>query len=110
MRDLSDPLLSKRLHLSFLARRLEGLERSGPAANPVAYRLFARRLHQAMAGYPPGALAAQLGADHPAVLDALACRHFDDHRRFPGGAGQRACQAADALLRRVSTRAHRRDG
>ena len=101
MRPSSDPLLSKRLYISDLAERLQAMEAS-TRPDAVAYKLFARRMQSAMAGYPEPLLAAQLGAVYPAVRHALAQRHFDAHGGFDGEAGVQARTAARRLLRRLS--------
>ena len=62
--DTAPILRSKRLFIEDLAKRLEAMERSETRINPVAYRLYARRLREATAGYPEALLRAQLGAAH----------------------------------------------
>lgn len=88
MRPLSDPLHSKSLYIAHLAQRLEALEQ-GVAPPAVTYRLVARRLHSALAGYPE-AMAARLGDHLPCVLHALSQRHFDVHGVFAGADAARA--------------------
>ncbi len=101
----TSPILqSKRLFIEDLARRVEAMERSGRPIHPVAYRLYARRLREAMAGYPEALLRVQLGGAHPAVLHALARRHFDAHGEFPGADGAAARHEAERALRRAAGR------
>ena len=100
MRQQSDPLHSKRLYITDLAQRLEALER-GHQAHPVAYRLFARRLLSAMAGYPEALLFAQLGSRFPSVVHALSQRHFEAHGSFSGSAAARAQGTARRLFRKL---------
>jgi hypothetical protein len=92
-------LASKRLYIAHLAQRLDAMERGYAAVQPLAYRLYARRLQEAMAGYPEGRLAKALSASHPAVADALANRHFATHGSFVGGSA--ANRSAQRLLQRL---------
>lgn len=103
MRKTIDPLVSRRLYIAHLATSLERMESGLQPMHPVAYRLFARRLKAATAGYPEARLADHLGADHPAVEELLAQRHFDVHGRLPGAGAAQACRAAQALLRRLTS-------
>ncbi len=100
----SAPIRNKRLFIADLAGRLEAMERHEDPMNPVAYRLYARRLREATAGYPDALLRAQLGAAHRAVLQVLEGRYFDEHGAFPGPQGPAARRAAHALLRRLRAR------
>jgi hypothetical protein len=104
MHALSIRLSGKRLYIADLARRLEAMESGAMPMSPVAYRLFARRMHAAMAGYPAALLALQLGAAWPSVLQALEQRHFDDAGTMPGAAGRRALAVAGPLLRDLAAR------
>ena len=98
MRPQSDPLHCKRLYITDLAQRLAALER-GHQPHPVAYRLFARRLLSALAGYPAALLLAQLGSRFPSVVHALSQRHFEAHGAFSGRAGARHGGAAVSQAR-----------
>ena len=69
-------LSSKRLYIADLARRLESMENGRTAMNAIAYRLYARRLNDAVAAYPPALLAAQLGRAWPSVVHALEQQRF----------------------------------
>ena len=102
MRELSDPLTSKRLYIADLAERLESMERTGRDINAAAYRLFSRRLRSAMAGYPERLLRQQLGSQHPCVSESLEERHFDAHGAFVGLRAERAQRLCDALLWRMT--------
>ena len=104
MHALSIRLSGKRLYIADLARRLESMERGATRMNPVAYRLFARRMLTAMAGYPANLLAAQLGAAWPSVLQALEHRHFEAVGAWPGEAGRQAVAIADKLLQGLAER------
>jgi len=67
----------------------------------IAYRLFARRLREAMAGFPEAHLMAKLSHHRLAVTDMLATRFFDTHGRLPAAEGEAVQIAADRLLGRV---------
>ena len=92
-------LANKRLYIEHLANRLAAMESAAMPMQPLAYRLCARRLQQAMAGYPEGRLGKSLAAALPVVADALANRHFATHGSFAGGAA--ACRSAERLLRKL---------
>ncbi len=102
MRQLTDPLYAKRLYIADLAARLDALEAAGQRINAAAYRLFARRLNKALAGYPEGRLSRQLGAGHASVVEALAQRRFEVHGCFDGAAAAVAQGHCDALLWRLT--------
>jgi len=98
----TDAIRTKRLYIQDLAHRLEAMERHEAPMNAVAYRLYARRLREAMAGYPQPLLRVQLGGVHHTVLQVLDRRHFDDHGTFPGAEGAAAGKLTRAVLRRVA--------
>jgi hypothetical protein len=104
MHALSIRLSGKRLYIADLARRMEAMESGAAPMSPLAYRLFARRMQTAMAGYPAGLLAAQLGAARPSVLQALEQRYFEAAGSLPGEPGRQAVAVADRLIRRLSMR------
>jgi hypothetical protein len=104
MHALSVRLSSKRLYIADLAARLEAMESGRATMNAVAYRLYARRMKAAMAGYPAGLLAAQLGRGHPSVLQALEQRHFELNGTMTGSRGRQALVVATALLRQLTGR------
>jgi hypothetical protein len=90
----------KHLFIQHLAERLEQMECAAVPMQPIAYRLYARRLREALAGYPAGRLAGQLARRYPAVAEALACRHFDSHGFLLGThAAQARVIGEDAMLR-----------
>jgi hypothetical protein len=101
MRPRAHPLDSKRLYLADLAQRLEAMERLNAQVNPAAYRLYARRMHTAMAGYPEALLTAQLGTRHPSVLEALDQRHFETHGVLRGPGAASALLVCARLLQRL---------
>jgi hypothetical protein len=104
MHALSVRLSGKRLYIADLAGRLEAMETGATPVNALAYRLYARRMATAMAGYPPGLLAAQLGRSHPAVLDAIQSRQFEADGALGGPRGKSARVAMTALLRHLKFR------
>ncbi len=106
MHALSVYLSSKRLYIADLAARIEAMESGHAAMNALAYRLYARRMRAAMAGYPPGLLAAQLGRGHPSVLHAIEQRQFEIDGFVSGHHGRKAFVVARALLRHLN--GHRR--
>jgi hypothetical protein len=100
-----DPALeSKRLYIEHLAERLESMELGKAPMSAIAYRLFSRRLREAMAGYPEAQLVARLSRCYPAVIDALAMRYFDAHGSLPSASGEAVRIAADLLLHRMRSR------
>jgi hypothetical protein len=105
MRLPPDHLHTQGLYIAHLAQRVEALDRCG-GPPPVAYRLFARRLELALAGYPE-VLAVRLGSQLPCVLHALAQRYFEVHGTFEGAAAARARQAAWRLFRKLGCKARR---
>lgn len=102
MHALSARLTSKRLYIEDLAARLDAMERGKQAMSAVAYRLFARRLHSAVAAYPAGLLTAQLGRTHPAVLQAIEQQQFEIEGMLSGVGSGRAVVAAAALFRSLA--------
>ena len=104
MHALSVRLTSKRLYIADLAERLEAMESGKIAMSAVAYRLFARRMKTAIAGYPAGLLAAQLGRSHPAVMQAIEERQFEAEGMLTGRGSGRALVAAQSLLRSLGSR------
>jgi hypothetical protein len=101
MHALSVQLSSKRLYIADLAMRLEAMENGKTRTSATAYRLFTRRMKAAMAGYPPGLLAAQLGRVHPSVLHEIVQQQFESRGILPGPGGSRARAAATKLLGRL---------
>jgi len=104
MTPLSTDLSKKDLFIQHLAQRLQAMESGSLALHPVAYRLFARRLRQAMAGYPEARLAVRLAEAYPAVAHAMADRFFDTHGRLPGPHARAALSATKTALRRAQRR------
>jgi hypothetical protein len=102
MHALSTRLTSKRLYIADLAARLEAMESGKQAMSAVAYRLFARRLHSAVAAYPAGLLAAQLGRKHRSVLQAIEQHQFEADGMLSGVGSGRAVVAAATLFRALA--------
>ena len=99
MHAMSVRLSSKRLYIADLAMRLEAMESGKTRISAAAYRLYARRMKAAMAGYPAGLLAAQLGRTHPSVLHAIEQQQFESSGTLTGYRGRQAAVAATRLLR-----------
>jgi hypothetical protein len=97
-----DPALeTRRLYIEHLAGRLEQMELGATPMKAIAYRLFARRLREAMAGFPETHLIEGLSRQSSVVTDALAVRFFDVHGWLPAPEGEAVRSAADLLLCRV---------
>ncbi len=97
-----DPALeSRRLYIEHLAKRLEQMEHGITPMRAIAYRLFARRLREALAGFPEAKLVAALSRQSSAVSDVLAARFFDVHGWLPSPDGEAVRSIADRLLGRV---------
>jgi hypothetical protein len=77
------------------------MESGKTAMSAVAYRLYARRMKTAIAVYPAGLLADQLGGSHPAVMHALEQQQFEADGMMVGVGSGRALVAAAKLLRRL---------
>jgi len=101
MANSADLYNGKQLYIAHLATRLEAMERSSVKLNAFSYRLWSRRLREAMAGCPEPLLANGLAISHPSVAQALEQRHFNTHGVLPGPAGKAARHAANQLMRRL---------
>jgi hypothetical protein len=94
-------LANKQLYIEHLADRLHAMELGEMPTHPIAYRLCARRLKQALAGFPVPRLALGLADMPDTVTHALADRHFDSHGSFPGPYGDAAKELAAELMVRL---------
>lgn len=102
-RSTVDPSLqSKHLFISHLAARLDAMERGALPLTAAAYRLYARRLREATAGYPEAQLVARFGQRLPVVIETSDNRHFDTFGHLPGPAGRTARAEAEALFERLA--------
>ena len=104
MANPTDLFNGKQLYIAHLAARLDAMERTPRKLNAFSYRLWSRRLHEAMAGCPEPLLTRGLAVSHPSVAQALEQRFFNTHGMLPGPAGQTARKAADRLLKRLRLR------
>ena len=95
-------LANKRLYIADLAERLESMESGRTAMSATAYRLFARRMNEAVAVYPAALLAVQLGRAWPSVVHALEQRRFAVRGGAMRGPSHRAAAAAGTLLQRLT--------
>lgn len=92
------PTSSRALYLIDLSERMQRMEAGGERMDPLAYRLFARRLRQALVGCSAAELPAAV--KQPLVLrEALADRHFAEFGRFAGS--PRAARIAADVLQRL---------
>ncbi|MEO7339102.1 MAG: hypothetical protein ABIV63_21205 [Caldimonas sp.] len=97
---------SRHLYIAHLATRLDAIESGTGRLNPVIYRLWSRRLREAMAGHAEPTLAKSMARLHPSVAHALEQRFFNMHGVLPGAAGQAARLVADALFCRLTLPLH----
>ena len=93
---------SRQLYIAHLAHRIDAMERGRVPLDAVAYRLWSRRLREALAGCSEPALARGLGIVHPAVRDALEQRHFAVFGVLPGTRGRAAARVANQLLKQLT--------
>ena len=99
------PSSGQTLYVLDLAHRLQQMEAGREPLDPVAYRLFAKRLRQALAGCP----LARLPDDHtqpPALAEALANRYFIEHGHFEDQ--PKIAATAGRLLMRLQRRSRSR--
>jgi len=71
------------LYVLDVAQKLHEMESGRRPMDPVAYKLFARRLKQALAGCTPLDLPGNV-SQRPALLEAMADRYFVEHGHFQG--------------------------
>ena len=95
-------LSSKRLYIADLAERLEAMESGHVPMNATAYKLFARRMNDAVAAYPAALLAAQLGRDWPSVAHAIEQQRFAVGDAVVRGRTRRVVAEARALVERLT--------
>jgi len=69
------------LYVLDVAQKLHEMENGRLRLDPVAYKLFARRLKQALAGCSPRDLPGNV-SQAPALREALADRYFVEHGHF----------------------------
>jgi len=93
---------SRQLYIAHLAQRLEAMERGRARLDAVAYRLWSRRLREALAGCPEPVIARGLAVTHRSVHEALEQRHFDTFGVLSGAAGRAAARVADRLFERLA--------
>lgn len=106
-KDRDATLHSRRLYIEHLAQAIQAKESGRITLCPTAYRLCAKRLKKATAGFPETGLSQTLGISHSAVADVLEDRYFETTGRLPGP-GSRAVKAtADQFLARLRNAAAR---
>jgi hypothetical protein len=98
-------LADRRLYVADLARRLVEMENGSALLQPLLYRLLAKRLRQAAAGFAQSALTDRFGPCDAAVAEALDDRHFNDHRQLRGASAADDARArADELFSSLGLR------
>ena len=102
MANSADLYNGKQLYIAHLATRLEAMERSSVKLNAFSYRLWSRRLREALAGCPEPVIARGLAVRHRSVHEALEQRHFDTFGVLSGAAGRAAARVADRLFERLA--------
>lgn len=95
------PVSSRALYLLDLCERLQRMEAGAERMDPLAYRLFARRLRQALTGCPAAELPAAV-KQPLALREALADRHFAEFGRF--ATAPRVARIAAGVLQRLQMR------
>ncbi len=101
---MTSRIADRRLYITDLLHRLIDMELGAVNMSPLAYRVLARRLQQAAAGFPEGALAGNFGPFNPMLALALENRHFDEHGQLRGPRGPSCRKQARALFRRLGVR------
>ncbi len=85
---MSSHLASKRLYIADLARRQSEMETGRVPMDARAYRVVAKRLREAVAGFPEPALyagfAEMRSSLQPVLEEVLETRYFDHHGRLHG--------------------------
>lgn len=99
---MTPKLTSKRLYIADLARRQSEMESGRLPMDALGYRVVAKRLREALAGFPEPTLyagfAEMRSSLQPVLEEVLETRHFDHHGRLHGPLAD-ACRAeANALL------------
>jgi hypothetical protein len=89
---------SLQLYIAHLAHRLDAMDAGRARLDPVAYRLWSRRLREALAGCPEPMIVRGLAVTHRSVCEALEQRHFDTFGVLPGARGRAAARVADRLF------------
>jgi hypothetical protein len=98
-RPLDAALRRRRLYIDHLAAMLQKMDSGRLPMQALAYRLFAKRLREALAGLP------ERGDARPAVVQATqANRFFDQTGRLPGIGGAAAQRIAQAAIERARRR------
>lgn len=101
---MTSRLANKRLYIADLADRLRMLETGLAPMHALAYRVLARRLHEAAAGFAPGCLAGTFGIANAQVAEMLENRHFDAHGVLIADPAAACQHQARALFARLGVR------
>lgn len=97
-------LVHKRLYIAHLVLRQAEMENGQAPLDPVLYRVVARRLREAVAGFPEHELAGRFGVMQPLVDEVLETRHFDDRGTLRGPLATECRRSAAALLKSLTRR------
>ncbi len=101
---MTSRIADRRLYITDLLHRLADMELGAVRMSPLTYRVLARRLTQAAAGFPEATLAGQFGPLNPMVALVMENRHFEDHGQLRGARGPSCRKHARALFRRLGVR------
>ena len=75
---MTSQLVNWHFYIAHLAKSLTEMDHDGVAMEPVSYRLMARRIRQAMAGFGDASLFGTCGGGNAPVADLLENRRFDE--------------------------------
>ena len=101
---MTSRLDDRRFYIADLAQRLADMESGRTSMNALVYRVFAKRLRQAAAGFPDASLAGKFGLLNPLVRTMLENRHFDTHGVLRGSRAPRARAIAHDLFASLGVR------
>jgi hypothetical protein len=94
---MNPKLDNRRLYIADLAQRQADMEWGREPMNALAYRVIAKRLREATAGFADARLDGRFGPCNPQIREVLENRHFDSHGVFRGPNG-RCCRTEAAEL------------
>ncbi|MET0382382.1 MAG: hypothetical protein ABW032_03065 [Burkholderiaceae bacterium] len=91
---------SKQLFIEHLASELQAMEVGRVPMNPLRYRVHAKALSKALAGYSTPAMLTRQGGAHPQVVHALANRFFEEtgHLLQPNAVAHKARSLLERTL------------
>lgn len=98
---MTSRLSDRRLFIADMAMRLNGMETAEEPMHPLMYRVLAKRLRQALAGFTDHALAGRFGPLDAQVALSLEDRYFDDHGQLQSWQAADISRQARELFRRL---------